>query len=346
MPDEVEHLEESLPSTEEQDEKVSDSSPEDGEKKGPASAFEAAMAALNKDKAQDEATPASEGEESETEETDTEAKESGEEETDERTEEEKDKDLPFHKHPRWQEVYKERNELRDKLASMEDYAPSKQKAQSWDGLQDFVAKSGLSDQDMDAGFEIMVAMKHDPARAYGMLKPYMEALSQMVGETLPEDLQGLVETGRMDEEAAKQYARERSSRQWHEAKRGEERQAYQGQQVQQSRAAETARVQAITQAVQAWESDWSKSDADFSKKHALVHDRTVAIVRAEGAPATPDDAIAIAKRARSDVEKQLGGLLPKKDPKTFVSGGAASRSSTTPQPKSALEAAKMALSQR
>lgn len=342
MTDEVN--EESLPSDTELtadaegslDATSSDSSP-DAEDSGPKSALDAALAALGKGK---EEEPAAEEKSSDSsDETDSETPAAEAPETDDRSEEDKDKELPFHKHPRWQEVYKERNDLRAKLAEFE---PAVQKSQSWDNMQQFVAKSGLSDQDMDAGFEIMVAMKHDPAKAYGMLKPYMETLAQMQGDTLPEDLALFVENGKMDEGAAKQLARERSGRQWAESKRAEDATRFQAVEQTRTQQAHAGHVDAIKNAVTTWESEWRKSDLDFGKKHAMVHDRIVALVQAKGPPANPQAAVELAKEARADIEGKLVGMLPKREAKKAVTGGAAS-STTTPRPKTALDAARIAL---
>jgi hypothetical protein len=219
-----------------------------------------------------------------------------------------DENVPFHKHPRWQELLKERDSYKGDAVQFRQ-------------ITGFMAQNQLSSEEVAKGFEIMSALKNDPLRARELLAPYAKALDEYVGAVLPQDLSKKVDDGIMDEASAQELARARNEAALQRA-RLEQTAAMQNQAyAYQSQAA-------IQQTVGSWEEGIKQRDADYAAKQALVLDRTRAYL-ASGQPQTPEQALAIVERAYSDVNETLKGFAPRRQPVRSVSSAV---SSTTSQP--------------
>ena len=227
---------------------------------------------------------------------------------------------PFHKHPRWQEVQRELKDLRPK-------------AQMADQLQGFMHEAGLSTQEVNAGFELMRLMKHDPAQALQQLQPYLENLQQATGDKLPQDLQQDVEDGYVSEERAKEIARLR-------ANEGRYRQQSEAQRRQAEEAQFERYTADLSNAVSDWERQWQQSDPDYARKAPRVQERLELKMLKGGVPSNTQEAIRLAEETRKEVERELAQFTPKRRPSTPVTGqgSVASR----PEPSSMQEAMKMA----
>lgn len=252
--------------------------------------------------------------------------EDGDDQGDDQKDEEKDP--PFHKHPRWKKVVGERDEWKQKAEA------SEAEASAYREIQSFVNNAGLTGEEVDAGLEMVRLIKHDPAKAWESLQPIVSSLKQFVGDELPKDLNDLVESGKMDEEVAAKFAKERAQTQ--------HAQSVQARKLEQDRRNADKGVadarEAVKNAVTEWETNWSKSDPDFSKKHSFVRDRVVRIIRESGKmPATPAEAVDISNRAKEQIEAEMKGMLPRKREKRVVTGGAVK---AKPEPKTFLEACK------
>lgn len=267
--------------------------------------------------------------------------EGGEQEgaTDKSATESKDKDaderLPFHKHPRWQEVQQERKALKEKLERLEPVV------QNFQGFQRSVAEAGLSATEVDEGFEIMKLMKSDPAQAYERLKAYMEPLAAFVGQVLPGDLQERVEAGTLDEESARELARARNQKTFAEsqvAKTAEQREIEEQERELQ---ALRSHLDNCAAAVTKWETEWKSSDPDYAVKQPLVDAQLLKLNQQRGMPKTIDEAVERVNEARKVVEKTLEPALKKTREKRVVTGGS-SAAQAAPQPKTLKEAIALA----
>jgi hypothetical protein len=261
--------------------------------------------------------------------------------------EEEEEDPPFHTHPRWQKMKAQRDEFRSKAQELETKVQEleavmqqqKDVVDRFNGFTQAVQRAGLTPQEVDTGFEIMRLMKSDPEKAYQMLQPYIDALSEFTGSKLPADLQEKVDKGAMDEDSAREVARLRSRSAW-TTKRTQEQQATTAQQEQQRRV--QAHVNTVANAITGWETNWEKNDPDYQKKQALVSDRIVALMQAEGYPRDAKAAVAMAERAKKAVEDHLSKMLPQRPAKKPVTGGS-SGSGVAPKPNSMLEAVQQGL---
>src|SRR3546814_175135 len=91
-----------------------------------------------------------------------------------------------------------------------------------------------------------------------------------------------------------------------------------------------------------WEESWKQSDPDYRLKAGRVREKVeLLVMRRQGAPLSPNDALALAKQARAEVETEMKAFLPKRQEVRPVTGQAASQS--RPQPTTSLEAMKMAI---
>lgn len=235
-----------------------------------------------------------------------------------------DEDLPFHKHPRWQEKLRKEQELTQERDSF------KGKAERFDRIDEFMREHELTPQEVTQGFEIMALMKHDPGKALEMLAPQLEKLELATGRKLPEDLRKRVEDGAIDPEAAQEVARTRMelAAERHRLARAE-------QSVQAGREAEVAArqqeaVKAMRTAVEGWESEVKGRDPDYPHMQSFITDRTRVLMQA-APPKTPDDAVALVKRAYDEVKASMRKVLPRPAVRTVTSDKTSTTATAAPK---------------
>ena len=261
-------------------------------------------------------------------------------ETDEKSGEGKDADVPFHKHPRWQELLRERDGYKQQVESL------KEKAERFDAIGAFAQQHGLTADELNQGFQIMALMKNDPQKALELLAPHLANLELATGRRLPEDLQADVENGLITAERAQELARIRLEAQTHrqraertEAEIRAEREREQ-QREQQRQAAEAAR--AMQGAVTQWEESIKQRDPDYSHKQRFVTDRVRALMAERGRPQNAEEAVALVKEAYDDVTRQMRAILPKREQvRTVTSEQSSTRAA--PAPKTMEEAIRAAM---
>lgn len=248
---------------------------------------------------------------------------SSQEESDEETDEDGKKLPPFHKHPRWQEMVRERNQLREEAqelrAATEDYRK----------VQDFMRENDLGSDEVAEAVQIAALIRNDPETARQRLSSVMERLDGFVGERLPEDLQRDVDEGYVTEERAKELARLRNQSHFREQQAQRERQR--AEQVQRQTQEEQRRQQATQilqqqqQAVRAWEQDIKSRDPDYERIQPLVYKELRLLAREATdrgrPPRSTDDAVALAKQAHQNVKEQVRRI---QGPRQQVSPGPSS----------------------
>lgn len=265
---------------------------------------------------------------------------------------EEDKKLPFHNHPRWKQVIEERDTLKQQVQQFEaikqEAASYKERSDRFDMVSNFVQQNGLESQEVDAGFTIMAAISQatkfggDPTAALEMLMPYVNHLQSLSGSVMPPDLQQKIDEGYIDEETAQDIARLRA-----ENARANQRaevstqQAKNVQQQTESRKQEAVESQIMT-TISEWESNWSKTDPDFSRKQQDVMLMIENYILKNGKPATTEQALWLANSAKESVEKKYKALLPNRSEMRNVSGGNP-KGSPVQQVNSTQDAVKLAL---
>ncbi len=239
---------------------------------------------------------------------------------------------PFHKHPRWQEMVRERNQLREQV---EQY---KTGAQEYQKIQSFMDENGLTTQQVAQAIQTVALMKKDPASARQALAQELDVLDRQLGEKLPDDLQRDVEEGYVTEERAKELARLRNQQTRTQQQVQEERRRAQQQQERFQRQQGQQALQQQQQAVRSWEQNIKSRDPDFERIQPLVY-KELRLLTREGMdrgrpPRTPDEAVQLAERAYNNVKEQVRKIQPRpatrSGPSSKASGGTAG-SSAQPQ---------------
>jgi hypothetical protein len=237
-------------------------------------------------------------------------------------------ELPFHKHPRWQEMVAEREAL-------------KPKAEQFEKINHFMTSNGLTPQEMAEGMYVMALMKNNPVEAYQRLNGYVQNLARFTGDVLPPELQTKVDEALIDRESAKELARLQAERDFI---MGRQAQAYQRSQQEQEyiQQEETlARSQAMVNAVSQWEQVERSRDPEWSAKYEMVQDRVKALL-AERPASNPSEAIEIARRALSDVNARLRPLAGRNTP-LRVPTSSMSSVSASPAPRSLSDVIRLGL---
>lgn len=199
-------------------------------------------------------------------------------------------DVPFHKHPRFQQLLRQRNSF-------------KQDAESHRQVQSFIENNGLSNEEVADGLVIMGLMKHSPVEAWKRLKPTIQNLLIAAGEVLPDDLRAMVEAGQMDSAAALEVSRARagvSSMQVH--------QDFQQQRMQ--RQQHTQASQALAESANGWEDRRRRNDPNFEAKLVPLQKEILFLQRTEGMPNTPQGVVAQLEKAYKNVNAQVRPAVP------------------------------------
>jgi hypothetical protein len=217
-----------------------------------------------------------------------------------------DAKLPFHKHPRWQQLLAKEKSLTTELGQLKTQVGAlTAKAADFDQIGLFMRDNGLDPKEVDVGFNIMALMRQDPGKALELLQPYVEKLELASGKKLPTDLEEQVTSGAITAAAAAETAKLR---------------------VENARLAQTTKVtatelntdrvnQAVTairSAVETWEAGVKTRDPDFPKKQPLIADR-IRSLAAQNPPKTPADAVALSTKAYDQISSELKKMLPSKN---------------------------------
>lgn len=231
-------------------------------------------------------------------------------------------DVPFNKHPRFQEL------VRDKNAYKVD-------AERYQNITNFLDENRVSADEAAAGLQIMALMKKDPVEALNALKPYVETLSQAAGYVLPDDIQSRVNDGYLDEDAGRELARAKAEAQ-------NERTQREALLQDQQQATQAAQLNDVAMSVTEWENRTRSTDPDYDFKQPEIDDRVRVLVATQGRPNTTQDAIAMAKQAYSEVNERHKMRYANKPQIRTASGG---NLAGTPQadPQNLMEAVQAAM---
>lgn len=243
-----------------------------------------------------------------------------------KTDDEEDhSDLPFHKHPRFRQLIRERNEL-------------KTRANEFDQINAFMNRFSIQPDETANAFKIMALAKTDPAKALEELKAVAHVLAVQAGEVLPDDLNQKVEQGYLDRDAALELSRAKARAESEAARRQQLETRY--EQEQQSRVVDT-----MADAVTAWEDQIRRNDPDYNLKADMVDDRVRALVAERGRPRNTDEALALAQEAYETVSNRLRVVRPAKAPMRSAIGGKVS-GSPTPEPKNVLDVIQQSMARK
>lgn len=128
-----------------------------------------------------------------------------EDETPVLTDKPEDSKLPFHKHTRFQELVKEKNETRTQLEAL------KPQAERIEILDSYLNTHGIQPSEFTQALNYLRLIRSNPTEALTLMRPTYELLMQMNGEKLPTDLEAKVASGVMEPETAREMARLRAT---------------------------------------------------------------------------------------------------------------------------------------
>lgn len=233
---------------------------------------------------------------------------------------------------RIKQLLTQRNEERDRAKALEpDAVVGKQ-------VTEFVARAGLSADEVNQGFEVMRLIKQDPYKAEQVLGQYVDSLRAAIGKgTLPDDLQQAVNDGRITQDLASEIAQNRAKAKFAQGQLEQTQQ--QTAEERQQRAHET-HVNKVSAAVSKLNATLQASDPDYKLKEGPLLREVERRILREGFPKTEEAAVELVKAALKDIDAEFARIRPASvKPITPITGGG-SNSSAKPAPTTMLEALK------
>jgi hypothetical protein len=233
-------------------------------------------------------------------------------------------DVPFHKHPRFQSIVRQRNELRQKAERFENGA------KQYEQVQAFLDANGLSDEEAGEFLQLRALMKSNPAEAWKSLKPVVQQLLVEAGEVLAPDLAEAVRKGELTKNRAIEISRLRAQ-QTSMTKSQEQAQHQAQQRVVQEQA------QARMNSVAEWEKATKLKDPDYAAKEEDVKIHVVYLQKLKGMPKSPEEARKMVEEAYETVNRKFAPRVAPRQPVTPMRGGRVASGQSSDAPKTILD---------
>ncbi len=209
--------------------------------------------------------------------------------------------VPFNKHPRFQKLIAEKNELKELSNKY------KTDSEQYKKITDFIELNNLSAKDAVEGFRIMATLRNNPEEGYKLLQGHLERIGNVTGRNLPKDIQEKVDDGFLDEDAAKELSQARANLYREKQLRKQTQQRF-------TNASASANETQMADAVKLWGEKTLANDPDFSLKQDEFNDRISAIVSERGVPKSPDEVVQIADDAYATINERFKARQPSKQP--------------------------------
>lgn len=200
-------------------------------------------------------------------------------------------DVPFHKHPRFQQVIRRLN------AAETD-------AGRYQNVQRFLDDHGLPSDEAANILTIAAQAKVDPVGAWAAVKPWVQNLLVAAGEVVPDDLQQRVTAGELNREAALEIAKHRAKA---EAVQN-------GQKFKETRAEQNSKRELADKLVSTasdWETDRRVKDPNFAAKLEPLQREIAWLHQTEGRPDTPEGVLEQLKKAYKAVNEKFQPAAPR-----------------------------------
>lgn len=208
----------------------------------------------------------------------------------EKQDDEEYSDVPFNKHPRFQQLLRERKEF-------------KADATRYRNIENFLETNGVEAEEAAEALTVAALAKTDPVACWARIKPWVQQVLVAAGEVLPEDLQGRVAAGELSQEAAFEVSRSRATVQTVQTQR-----TFAEQQAER-RAQQEAHTALMTTA-QTWEADRRAKDPNFEAKYGPLQREIAYLIQTEGRPTTPDGVKAQLQKAYAAVNASFRPPAP------------------------------------
>ena len=224
-------------------------------------------------------------------------------ESKEKTEAQKtpDEKLPFHKHPRFQEVITERNKFEEEVKT---YKPV---AERMLVVEKFCRENNVAAEDYDASLRLAALIVNNPSEALTRLEKVVENLRVQTGSALPTDLQTQVDEGKLSLTHAQEMAKLRIEATGAKAK-AVTSQTQSAAQLQQQ----------LVNGLESWNVSRMKTDPSFKPKqqgqedgkYELVTDKFLSLWQ-RNPPASVEQAVALCEQAYKSVHEFIERTMPK-----------------------------------
>jgi hypothetical protein len=233
--------------------------------------------------------------------------------------------------------------LSQRQAARREVESLKPAAEQYKSIRSFMSQNDLTDPEVADLFRLGADLKSgSPERLQAFLEkvtPFVQMAQEALGQSIPEDLQSMVDAGEMTDQVAKELARQRRTAELAQtrATRQEER----SREAEQARQA-ADRQAAVNTALQAWTSQKAAADPDFARKQDAMKVIAQGLVAERGLPKTAEDAV----RYAEDAYKLVGGVsAPVRQPTrpSPSTSASSSRSGVTPAPTSLEDIVKQGL---
>ena len=230
---------------------------------------------------------------------------------------------------RLQALIRDRAQIRDQVAELQ---PVAEKAKP---IIEQMEQAQLTQENVKELLHIGAVLRSGDFHKFTeLMRPYMDAAQQALGEKLPSDLQQLVDNGDTTPEVARELARRRhenamAQQRLQQADQAQE-QARQQQQVQQ-------RAAKVRDALNAWEQQVLSSDPDYEQIRSAVHEQVQLEIRANGTPDSAEAAQQLAQNALARVKRLAArpAAKPATAPRPPVGGSNSGSAKAAPrQPES------------
>lgn len=209
--------------------------------------------------------------------------------------------LPFHKHPDFQKLVHNRNELRDSIKQLE---PALNRVREIDTIRQ---QKNITDEQFKFALDLVGTLNTDPSAAAKLLENVNAYVAKFQGTALPSDLQKLVEDGQVPLEVAQRVVKAENQKEFIQQQQQLSAKVHEQQQVQ----TETnQRISLLDSAVNSWKDNVKRLDPDYARKEKLVLNTFVAL-SATNPWNTPEAIVALAQRAYDEVNEQVGAFVPK-----------------------------------
>lgn len=256
-----------------------------------------------------------------------------------------DADVPANvkSHPKYRQLSEDlKVERRANRINKDAIAKLEPHAKVGENLSQFINSYGFTQDEFAQGLAIMAATKNDPRKAFELLSPIVEGLRSRVGLVLPDDLQRDVEAGTITPERAQELSRARASSTLDRERAAATEARLQREAEERARGDEDRAFATITQALDATETEWLRTDPDAEKLKPFVQD-IVLVDSRENPPTTPEEARTLYLASVQKAKQRATGLIPKPRQKDGPLPPGGNPATVTQVPKSALEAASMAV---
>lgn len=215
-----------------------------------------------------------------------------------------------------------RAQRRELQAQVEQYKP----------IVETVQQSGLKQDDVTVLLALGQALQRGDAETFlAGVMPYVDLMQEISGKKLPADLQEKVDEGYTTPDIAAELARARHAASL-ERSRADQAQNHIAERAMQER------NQAILGQVKQYEDGLRSRDPDYAIKRDVIERETERLIRANGVPQTPQDAVAIARSAYEFANTVFSKAVPRSPTRPTPSGSQRPSGSVRSAPSNMLEA--------